>query len=185
MIHQDSLLLRAAPDAHGYYSGQLRFPGKGLRDRELVFEAYDASGKLLKVETIVVLTGQDPIQWPTLELRTSVTDLATTGEVPVTMSLKNGTVFTLGGELRYAFAHHKGWDRGEVRSQRIDPSRQLQTLADSYQVPEDSVMLSVFAGTEIRFGKFLKTLYAHRYLYRGNWADPLRVRARNGMILTD
>jgi hypothetical protein len=37
-------------------------------------------------------------------------------------------------------------------------------------------MLSIFAGTDVRYGKFVKTIYAHVYLYRGDWADPLRVK---------
>jgi hypothetical protein len=37
-------------------------------------------------------------------------------------------------------------------------------------------MLAVYAGVDVRFGKFVRTLGAHRYLYRGAWADPIRVK---------
>ncbi len=178
VIYQDSIVLEAAPDARGYYSGQLSFAGEELKDRELVFESYDAQGRLLKLESIIVLTGKEPIQWPTLELRTTVTDLQTVRDVPIELRIQNQAPFTLGHEVRYAFSHHKGWDRAEARIRNIDPKQQDQAFADRYQIPEGCAMLAIYAGTDIHFGKFVKTLYAHRYLYPGTWADPLRVMAK-------
>ena len=176
VIHQDGILLKAAPDVRGYFSGSLSFAGGGLKDRELVIEAYDAHGHLLKIETISVLTGKDPIQWPTLELQTRAIDLEGLREVPVEVSLPNPTVFDLGEEVRYAFSHHKGWDRAEARTKRIDPKLKNQGFSDAFQLPEASPMLAIYAGADIRFGKFHKTIFAHRYLYRGSWADPIRIK---------
>jgi len=176
VIDRDGIILEGAPNSRGYFSGRLSFAGEPLKDRELIFESYDARGRLLKAESIIVLTGTDPIQWPSLNLRTSASDLEASKTVPVEVNLKNATVFTLGDEVRLAFSHHKGWDRAEIRTRKIDSKHKDQPLAEIYEVPQGCVMLAIYAGTDIRFGKFTKTLYAHQYLYPGTWADPLRVK---------
>ena len=176
VIHQDATLMEAAPDAHGHFSGSLSFQGEGLKDRELVIEAFDGRGRLLKVETIIVLTGKDPIQWPILELGLSATNLEGLQDLPVEVTIHNPTVFTLGEEVRSAFSYHKGWDRAEARTRRIDPKQKHQTISDTYRVPEGCPMLAVYAGMDIRFGKFVKTIHAQRYLYPGTWADPIRIK---------
>ena len=176
VIYQDGILLEAAPGARGTYTGKLSFPGEELKDRELVFEFYDAKGHLLKFESLVVLTGKDPIQWPTLALRSPATTLEGTKQVAVEVEVKNATPFTLGSTLRYSFSPHRGWESPEDHSAPLDPKQSDQTFTTSYSVPEQSVVLSLFAGTEVRYGKFVKTICAHQYLYRGNWADPIRVK---------
>jgi len=176
VVCQDEILLEAAPDARGYLSGRLSFAREPLKDRELIFESYDAEERLLKIESIIVLTGRDPVQWPQLELRTSVADLETSKTVPIEVNLKNTTAFALGNELRLAFSHHKGWDRAETRKRKTNPSHTDQAFTETYAVPQGCPMLAIYAGIDIRFGKFVKTIYAHQYLYPGAWADPLRVR---------
>jgi hypothetical protein len=176
VLHQDAVLLEAVPDARGYVNASIAFPGEGLRDRELVFEACDAHGNVLKTETLVVLTGKDPVQWPVLELATPVADLDKAGTVPFEARLDNSGMFTLGGELRLAFSHHKGWDRADTRTRALDPTQKHQVEADSCAVPAGCPMLALYAGVDIRFGKFKRTLHAQRFLYPGTWADPLRVK---------
>ncbi len=176
VIYLDTILLEAAPDAHGYYAGKLAFSGEALKDREFVFESYDGSGRLLKLESIVVLTGKEPIRWPTLELRSPATTLDHTKEVTMEVEVKNDGLFTLGPVLRYSFSHHKGWESAEDHTVPLDPKQKAQTISARYEVPDRSVMLALYAGADIRYGKFTKTLYAQKYLYRGNWADPIRVR---------
>lgn len=184
VLYQDRMLLDARPDARGHYTGRLSFAGEPLQDRELVVEAYDGRGRLLKVESIIVLTGREPIQWPLLELRSSTGEVALAREVSVDLCLSNPTVFTLGPELRYAFSPHKGWDRPEERALRLNPAAKEQAFSDRYLVPEACVVLSVFAGTEIRFGRFVKTVYAQRFFYRGNWADPIRLKDQEKSLFT-
>ena len=176
VIHLDKVVLVASPDARGRVSRHLRFPGERLQDRELVFEAYGAGGRLLKTETLIILTGPEPVRWPTLELATSATDLEGTREVPATLIVHSLPPFTLSGEVRWAFSPHKGWDRAEVRTRRLDPGQKEQTLHEAFLLPEGTPMLAIYAGTDISFGKFRKTVAAHRYLYRGGWADPIRLK---------
>jgi len=176
VVYQDAVALDTTPDAHGYVSGKLNFAGEDLKDRELVFESYDAKGRVLKYESVIVLTGKDPIVWPTLELSTPVADLDKAKAVPVEYTLSNNSVFTLGNEIRYVFAPHKGWEPGETHQRTIDPKLKEQSVSDTFQVPDECFVLGLYAGTDIRYGKFTKTLYAQKYLFRGNWADPIRIK---------
>ncbi|BDU78005.1 glycoside hydrolase 5 family protein [Mesoterricola sediminis] len=173
VLHRDRVLLETAPDARGLARGELRFPGEGLADRELVVEALDAAGRVLKWESLVVLTGPEPVVWPSLELRTGVVDLTGAAEVPVEVRLGATGPFKVEGDLRYAFSAHKGWEPGETRSRPLAPGG---TLKDTFRVPADCPVGAVYAGVDVRYGKFVKTLTARRFLYPGTWADPLRVK---------
>ena len=176
VIYQDAVLWEAAPDAHGYVGGKLSFAGEDLKDRELVFESYNAQGRLVKYESVVILTGKEPIVWPTLALRTPVTDLDKAKEVPVEYELTNNAVFSLGTELRYVFAPHKGWEPGETHQRTIDPKLKQQTVSATFALPDDCFVLGLYAGADIRYGKFTKTIYAQKFLFRGAWADPIRIK---------
>lgn len=176
VVWQDAVRLVLRPEAQGHCLGHLAFPGEPLTDRELVFESYDAAGHLVKQETILLLTGPEPIQWPSLEIATDATDLAASRTLSVAVTLHPASPFTVDPELRLAFSPHKGWDRAETRTVRITPGPVAQTFSDTYPVPPGCVMLAVYAGVDVRFGKFVRTLGAHRYLYRGAWADPIRVK---------
>ena len=123
-----------------------------------------------------LLTGPDPIQWPTLTLDTPVSDLTGVQKVPVAFTLTHAGAFRLGRELRMAFSFHKGWDRAEARVLPLDPTRPEQTLSATCALPQGSPMLAIYGGVDIHFGRFVRTLQAHRYLYAGSWADPIRVK---------
>ena len=176
VVHQDAVIWEGAPDGYGHVSGRLSFAGEELKDRELVLESYNGQGRLLKVETVVVLTGKEPIAWPTLELRTPVADLEHVKEVPVEYTVTNGGPFSLGSEVRYVFAPHKGWEPGETHQQAIDPKMERQTVKATFALPEECFVLGLYAGADIRYGKFRKTIYAQQFLFRGNWADAIRVK---------
>lgn len=176
VVHGDRVLKELAPDARGHASASLSFKDEPLQDRELVVEAYDAGGRLLKVETLMILTGPEPIQWPTLELSTPTSDLTGLREVPATFTIKNAGAFSLGGELRVAFSFHKSWDRAETRVRPLDPAKREQTLADACLLPDGCPMLAIYAGADIHFGKFVRTIHAQRYLFAGSWADPIRIK---------
>ena len=62
------------------------------------------------------------------------------------------------------------------RSPVRDPARREQSLEDRYVVPEDSPLLGLYAGADISYGKFVKTIHDQKLIYRGDWADPIRLR---------
>ena len=84
--------------------------------------------------------------------------------------------FTLSDEVRYQFATHIGWSRGEQRRWTIDPSQQKLAMKDSYTLPKESPVLGLYAGMEISYGKFVKTIHDQHLVYRGDWADPIRLK---------
>ncbi len=176
VVDRDRVVFESASLPKGYFAGELSFAGEGLADRELVFEFYDAAGRLLKLETLVILTGKDPLVWPTLELRTAARELAQDRELAIDVTLKNDSALTLGSELRYVFAPHQGWARGEKRRAAIDPAQKQQVIHDVYRVPDASPVLGLYAGADVRYGKFVSTIYDQKFVYRGTWADPIRLR---------
>jgi len=176
VVYQDAVIFDAKPDDHGHISGKVSFAAEELKDRELVFESYNAQGRLLKQESVIILTGKTPIVWPTLEIVTPVADLDKAKAVPVEFKLTNNPVFSLVSPLRTVFAPHKGWEPGETHSQAIDATLPQQSVAQSFALPDECIVLGIYAGTDIRYGKFTKTIYAQKFLFRGNWADPIRIK---------
>ena len=160
---------------NNYLVDTISFEGEGLRDRELVFEFYDKDGELLKFESIVVLTADKPVKWPTVTLSTPVDNLEEGQHVTLTIKLENGSVFSLSNEVRYLYHTHIGWSRGERKRWAIDPALKSQTMTDRYAVPDESLVLGLYVGTEISYGKFVKTIHDEQLIYRGSWADPIRI----------
>jgi hypothetical protein len=176
VVYQDRIIFSRDDISEYYLEDTISFAGEGLRDRELVFEFYDENGKLIKLEGIVVLTGDKDVEWPTVNIKTPLNDLEEDGEANIEITLKNDSPFTLAEEVRYLFSTHIGWSRGERRRWSIDRSLSSQTLTDSYVVPEESPVLGLYAGTEISYGKFVKTIHDEHLIYRGTWADPIRIK---------
>ena len=79
-------------------------------------------------------------------------------------------------EARYLFSTHIGWEKGERRRWEVDPARREQSLEDRYVIPAESPLLGLYAGADISYGKFVKTIHDQHLLYRGDWADPIRLR---------
>lgn len=176
VIYQDRIIYARNDISSNHLRDTVSFKGEGLTDRELVFEFYDKDGALLKLEGIVVLTGDKPIEWPTLTIRTALPDLAEGSEAKIEIRLENQSPFKLAGEVRYLWSTHIGWSRGERRRWAADPAVKVQAMTDSYAVPEESPVLGLYAGTEISYGKFIKTIHDQQLVYRGNWADPIRIK---------
>lgn len=176
VIYQDRIIYTRNDISTHHLRDTVSFKGEGLTDRELVFEFYDKDGALLKLEGIVVLTGDKPIEWPTLTIRTALPDLAEGSEAKIEIRLENQSPFKLAGEVRYLWSTHIGWSRGERRRWAADPAVKVQAMTDSYAVPEESPVLGLYAGTEISYGKFIKTIHDQQLVYRGNWADPIRIK---------
>lgn len=174
VVHLDRVVFEGRPGADGRCTGTVSFQGEPLRDRELTVEALDAQGRVIKDETLIVLTAPQTIPWPTLTLETPVRDLTGVKELPVTVSVGNPGIFTFGAEVRFACSPHKGWDRAESRVRPLEGKG--GTLRETFTLPADSPMTALYVGVDVRYGKFTRTLGAHRYLFPGTWADALRIQ---------
>jgi hypothetical protein len=176
VIYGDRVVFASKTIASNHFVDRITFAGDSLTDRELVFEFYDANGSLLKNECIIVLTGESEIQWPAISISTGMKNLDEGKTIQVEVSVKNGGVFTLGDRVRTIFSPHIGWNPGEKRQRETDPVKREQTFQDSYIIPDDSPLLGLSAGMDIRYGKFMKTICDKKIIYRGNWADPIRIK---------
>lgn len=176
VIYQDRIVYSRDTISSNHFVGSLLFPGENLTDRELIFEFYDRNGSLLKLESVIVLTGESEIRWPSVSVTTGMKDLDEGKTVRIELSVRNGDVFTLGDRVRYIFAPHIGWNPGEKRQWMIDPAKREQMFQDSFSIPDESPLLGLSAGVDIRYGKFVKTIYDSKIIYRGNWADPIRIK---------
>jgi len=176
VMYRDTVVFESSNIANGYLTGAVSFTEKGLQDRELVLEFYDARQQVLKDESIIVLTGAEEVAWPRLDLSTTTTNLDADKTVTVTLTVTTTDDFTLADEVRYLYSTHRGWEKGERRRGHIDPSKREQSFTDSYEIPAESPVLGLYAGTEISHGKFVKTIHDQQLIYRGSWADPIRIK---------
>lgn len=176
VVYQDRIIYTRNDIADYHLEDTISFAGEGLSDRELVFEFYDDNEQLLKLEAIVILTGDEEIEWPALTIATPLRNLKEGRQAEIEITLENDSPFTLAEEVRYLFSTHIGWSRGERKRWAIDRSLNSQTMTDSYVVPDQSPVLGLYAGTEITYGKFVKTIHDEHLIYRGAWADPIRLK---------
>ena len=123
-----------------------------------------------------MLTSDKEVEWPEVSIETTMKNLDENPQIAVKLRLKNDSVFTMGDEVRYHFSTHIGWSRGERRRWAVDPAQQSQTFSDSYVVPGDSPLVGLYAGMEISYGRFVKTIHDQHLIYRGTWADPIRLK---------
>lgn len=175
VVYQDRVIYSRDDIGDTHLEDSISFADKGLKDRELIFEFYDRNKELMKLESIIVLTGDKEVQWPTVTIETPIRNLDEGSEVSIKVELENDSVFTLADEVRYMWSTHIGWSRGERRTWSIDPGMNIQTMTDSYVVPDESPLLGLYVGTEISYGKFVKTIHDEHLVYKGNWADPIRL----------
>lgn len=176
IIFHDKVIYENKSVKSGYFADKLSFAGDTLTDRELVFEFYDKQDKLLKYETIILLTGKDPIHWPTLAISSNVKDLNEGKNLSVTLNLKNDSIFKLANDVRYIFQPHLGWEPGEGKTVKTDTKKKDQAFDLTYEIPDKSIVLGIYAAIEVKYGKFVKTFYDEKYIFRGDWADLVRVK---------
>jgi hypothetical protein len=176
VIYQDRIVYSRNNIADNYLNDSISFAGEGLNDRELIFEFYNKNQELIKLESIILLTADSEIKWPKITVATTLQNLDDSPEVPLELKIVNDSVFTLADEVRYLFSTHIGWSKGERRRRNIDPAEKNIMISDSYVFPENSPLLGLYAGTEISYGKFVKTIYDQHLIYKGTWADPIRLK---------
>jgi hypothetical protein len=174
-IYDDEIVLDKKGLISRHFADTIEFTGEKMLDRELVFEFYDKDAKLVKYETIMLLTSNDPVVLPSIEVTVVNTDLAKSKVCKATVILSNQSQFILGREVKYMYSHHVGWNVGPSKLQVINPEEKAIRFTDSYEIPGDCQVLTVSAGIDIRFGKFVKRIHSEQVLYRGNWADAIKV----------
>ncbi len=174
IIHNDKVIYDKAVNLY-HFTDEIIFEEENMTDRELIFEFYNKEKELLKWESILILTAKDPVKLPEISLELNTTDLGRESNIKVSFNILNDTKFTLDKNFKYLFSHHVGWEPGEHRLKIIDTGMNEISITDTYKVPEESLVTNVSAGVDIKFGKFTKRIYNQKLIYRGDWADPIRV----------
>ncbi|MCB9013469.1 MAG: hypothetical protein H6539_05460 [Bacteroidales bacterium] len=175
VIYNDSLYFDKAVNAK-YFTDTIDFGEQGITDRELIFEFYNSRKELLKWESIVLLTTKNALQLPKIDISLNSMDLDKVKNIEAKFTIEGDTIFKMSDQFDYLFSHHIGWEAGDHRSKVIDAGKTGTSFTDTFTVPEKCIVLNVAAGMDIRYGKFTKRIYNQQLVYRGDWADPIRVK---------
>lgn len=174
VVYDDKLIYNQDV-AQYHFEDKLIFEEQNITDRELIFEFYNKQNELLKWESIIILTSKEKVELPTINLAFSTDDLSKVKSVKTKFTIQNDTIFSLNNTVNYIYVHHEGWNPGVHKSKEIDPSKKEQTFTDEYKYSDACYVLNIGAGIDVKYGKFVKRIYNQDFLYRGDWADPIRV----------
>ena len=172
----DKIVLDQKDITTHHFTAEINFGEENIRDRELVFEFLNDQGELIKYETIMILTSNKPVKLPTIAVELTERDLAKSNLCEATFTIEKDTIFEMDSELKYVFTKHVHWDAGDNQVATIDPSKAKNVVKAKYAIPEASNVLTVSAGVDIKFGKFVKRIHAADIIYRGDWADVIGVQ---------
>jgi hypothetical protein len=171
----NDVLVWDQPVSGHHFIAEIDFKEEGITDRELILEFYDKAGDMLKWESVIILTSNKPIVLPEIGLKLNTDDLAKVKNLQVSFDIPKDSIFSYVGDFKYLFSHHIGWNAGEHRNKALDSNNSPFTFTDNYIVPDDCIVLNVAAGIDIKYGKFVKRIYNQKLVYRGSWADAIRV----------
>ncbi len=174
VVYNDKVIYEEELNAY-HKVDSIDFNEDGITDRELIFEFYNAQDELLKWESIIILTSKTELILPKIELGFNETDLSKIKKLKTTFKVTNDTIFKLDKQLKYIYSHHEGWNPGEHRTHQIIADQSVYSFTDMYEFSDNCYVLNVGAGLDIKYGKFVKRIHAEKLLYRGNWADPIKV----------
>jgi len=179
VIYNDSMIYKKAvleKELNVYhFTDELRFDEDSITDRELIFEFYNNKKELLKWEAISILTTKEKIELPKINLSFNQEDLSKTKVLKTTFTITNNSPFKLEKSFKYVYSHHEGWNAGVHKAKEIDTDKTEISFTDTFEPTDKSYVLNVGAGIDIKYGKFVKRIHNEKLLYRGNWADPIRI----------
>lgn len=177
VVYNDKVIFDEAV-AGSYIYSEIDFQEQAITDRELILEFYNKENELLKWESVIILTSAHELKLPEIKLSLSHKDLAQTKNLEVSFELPKDSIFSYGSSFNYLFSHHIGWGAGDHRSKAIDVNFNGLSFKDSYAVPDECIVLNVASGIDIKYGKFTKRIYNQQMIYRGDWADGIRLGGR-------
>jgi hypothetical protein len=174
VVYNDKVIYDSTVSAY-HFTDAFDFNEQAITDRELIFEFYNKNNELLKWESIMILTTKNEIKLPEISLTLSADNLENVKKLSTTFTVTNDTIFKLDKQFKYAFAPHQGWDGPELRLKEIATDKPEVTITDTYDVLDKYYVLNIAAGIDIKYGKFVKRIHTEKLVYRGTWADPIKV----------
>lgn len=174
VLYNDKIILDQKNIYKKHFTSELNFGTDSIVDRELVFEFFDAKGKLIKYEIIMMLTSKNQVKLPSITVEVAEEDLSKSKVCEATITIRNDSPFTLDNTIKYVFSPHIGWNAGENKINNFDPTKKEYQFKAKFDIPNKSLVMNVSAGIDIKYGKFVKRISDVKLLYRGSWADPLK-----------
>lgn len=174
-LFHDKVVMEQKGISKSHFEAVIDFGTETIRDRELVFEFLNNKGELVKYETIMLLTSPEPIKLPTVSVDIKQKDMDKSSVCEATFTIENDTLFELDSELKYVFTRHVHWEAGDNKTATIDSEKAKNEVKAKYIIPAESNVLAVTAGVDVKFGKFIKRIHGGEIIYRGNWAEPIKV----------
>ena len=168
-----------------HFTDTLDFKEDHITDRELIVEFYSDENELLKWESVLILTTKNKLKLPSIQISVNATDLSKVKELETEFTILNDSPFTLDSNFKHLYVHHEGWEPGEHRARNIDTDKKEVSFTDTYTFSDECIVLNVGAGLDVRYGKFVKRIYNQQLLYRGDWADPVKVNQNRVNVASD
>ncbi len=168
-------VLRTSGVSGNWFNDTLFIEGKeDITDLELSFEFYNAGMEILKSETIVILTGKQAIDLPSIKMDVLPDYLATGARNFLDLKVTENPVFTIDNDQISIVLHpHIGFDPGIAITRSMLFTNNRWSHIESFDIPADARVATFGAGFTIRYGKFSKKITTEKILIGGNWADPI------------
>jgi hypothetical protein len=168
----DVALYSKAVEKEGFLTDSVKYTPKGVEDAELVFEFFDASGKIIKTENIYVLLSEEPVSLPKLTVKVDPSeDLEGHKTATMDISLSDPGIFQTKGDLRYNFNYHIWWEygvQGDISLKDMKPGVPFTNVQKS-DIPDLCPVMVASAGVTVKYGKFSKRLHDQLIVFRGDW----------------
>lgn len=175
IVMNDSTVLTQNVSSN-YFSGNLSLKLiEQVKDLELTFHFFDASGVELKSEAISVLCSKKQLQLPEIKMQIVPASLNPGSKNYVLVDITNDSLFTIeGNKVDYVVHPHIGFDEGTAKSKVITLLDNNYPFTDNFDIPKETKAATFGAGFTIEHGKFSKRIFTQLILTHGTWANPIK-----------
>jgi len=175
IVMNDSTVLTQNVSSN-YFSGNLSLKLiEQVKDLELTFHFFDASGVEIKSETISVLCSKKQLQLPEIKMQLVPSSLNPGSKNYLLIEITNDSLFTIEGDkVDYVVHPHIGFDEGAAKSRVITLLDNNYPFTDNFDIPKGTKAATFGAGFTIRHGKFAKRIFTQLILTHGTWANPIK-----------
>ncbi|MDP2037122.1 MAG: T9SS type A sorting domain-containing protein, partial [Ignavibacteria bacterium] len=175
IVANDSTVLTQNVSSN-YFGGNLSLKLiEQIKDLELTFHFFDASGIELKSEAISVLCSMKQLQLPEIKMQLVPSSLNPGSKNYLLIDITNDSLFTIeGNKIDYVVHPHIGFDEGTAKSRVITLLDNKYSFTDYFDIPKETKAATFGAGFTIRHGKFTKRIFSQLILTHGTWANPIK-----------
>ncbi|MGE5496945.1 MAG: T9SS type A sorting domain-containing protein [Syntrophothermus sp.] len=179
VVMNDSTLMNQNIN-NGYFKGNIALNIKEeVKDAQLTFLFYNASGAVVKSEAISVLCSKGQVLLPEIKMEIAPDILFPGGRNNFIIEITNNSLFTIEeSKIDYAVHPHIGFDDGFKKSKNFTLVDNKYSFVDFFDIPKETKVATFGAGFTIRYGNFTKRIFTQQILTAGAWADPILTSVR-------